>query len=117
MIWRAQLAICLLLSALTGGDPRYHYSSWSDDPEPYREAIRKTEAAPPLNLAAGERICAGIVTHHFLASGMMVRFFAGLQAQTSGRSGQRNPWPERRAACVMILRARAQPREPTQGIQ
>jgi len=83
MIWRAQLAICLLLSALTGGDPRYHYSSWSDDPEPYREAIRKTEAAPPLNLAAGERICAGIVTHHFLASGMMVRFFAGLQAQTS----------------------------------
>ncbi len=83
MIWRAPFAVCLLFSTLTGGDRRLHYSSWSDDPQPYREAIRKAQAAAPLNHATGERICAGIVTHHFLASGMMVRFFEGLQAGSS----------------------------------
>lgn len=28
-------------------------------------------------------MCGGILTHHFLASGLMVRFFAGLRAQSS----------------------------------
>jgi AmmeMemoRadiSam system protein B len=77
------LAACLLLFTLSAGVRTYHYSWWSDNPQPFLEAIRKAEAAPPPALVVGERICAGIVTHHFLASGLMVRFFATLQAKTS----------------------------------
>jgi AmmeMemoRadiSam system protein B len=40
-------------------------------------------SAPAPKLAPGERICAGIVTHHFLASGLMVRFFSALHAESS----------------------------------
>lgn len=60
-----------------------HYSWWSDNPSPYLDAIKKAQPASPLNLAAGERIRAGIVTHHFLASALMVRFFATLRAESS----------------------------------
>ena len=79
---RGHLAACLLLFTLPAGVRSYHYSWWSDNPQPYREAIQKAAAAPSLNLAPGERICAGIVTHHFLASALMVRFFTSLQAGT-----------------------------------
>jgi len=72
----------LLLLTIPAGVRTYHYSWWSDNPQPYLEAIKKTDAAPPPKLVPGERICAGIVTHHFLASGLMVRFFSNLQAGT-----------------------------------
>jgi AmmeMemoRadiSam system protein B len=61
----------------------YHYSWWSDNPAPYLEAIKKSSWVAPLKLAPGEGIRAGIVTHHFLASGLMVRFFSTLRAGTS----------------------------------
>jgi AmmeMemoRadiSam system protein B len=80
---RDHLAAFLLLLTVPAGVRTYHYSWWSDNPQPYQEAIKKTAFAPPPKLASGERICAGIVTHHFLASGLMVRFFAALHAETS----------------------------------
>jgi AmmeMemoRadiSam system protein B len=45
--------------------------------------MQKGHPGIPPNLAPGERILAGIVTHHFLASGLMVRFFATLRAESS----------------------------------
>ncbi|HMD83357.1 MAG TPA: AmmeMemoRadiSam system protein B [Terriglobia bacterium] len=60
-----------------------HYSWWSDNPSPYLDAIRKAHPAVPPSLAPGERVRAGIVTHHFLANALMVRFFATLRAGSS----------------------------------
>jgi AmmeMemoRadiSam system protein B len=80
---RGHLAAILLLLTVPAGVRTYHYSWWSDDSQPLLDSIRKADAAPPPGLAAGERICAGIVTHHFLASGLMVRFFTALQSRTS----------------------------------
>ena len=60
-----------------------HYSWWSDNPAPYLEAIHKAEPLALPKLAPGESIRAGIVTHHFLASALMVRFFAALRAQSN----------------------------------
>jgi len=74
---------CLLLFALPAGVRTLHYSWWSDDAQPYLRALRQASPAAPLDLAPGETIRAGIVTHHFLASALMVRFFAALQARTS----------------------------------
>jgi len=75
----AQGAILLCLLVAPTSARTCHYSWWSDNPAPYLEAMQKAGAAAPLRLAAGERIRAGIVTHHFLASGLMVRFFATLR--------------------------------------
>jgi AmmeMemoRadiSam system protein B len=78
------LSLLLCLSSVQHSWARsYHYSSSSDDPAPYLRVIRESNAGPALPLAAGENIRAGIVTHHFLASGLMVRFFAELRAQSS----------------------------------
>jgi len=77
------VAALLILLALPAELRTSHYSWWSDNPQPFLEAIQKADAGPPPKLAAGKRICAGIVTHHFLASGLMVRFFTALQATTS----------------------------------
>ena len=74
---------CFLLLTLSAGARTFHYSWWSDDPQPYLRAIRQASPAAPFDLATGEQIRAGIVTHHFLASALMVRFFATLQARTS----------------------------------
>ena len=75
-------AFCLLLT--TPASVRVcHYSWWSDNPQPYLKAIKQSSPAVPLNLAPGERIRAGIVTHHFLASGLMVRFFDTLRSGPS----------------------------------
>ncbi len=75
-------AFCFLLT--TPASVRVcHYSWWSDNPQPYLEAIKQASPAIPLKLAPGERIRAGIVTHHFLASGLMVRFFETLRAESS----------------------------------
>ena len=77
------VAALLLLLTVPAELRTFHYSWWSDDPQPFLEAIQKSAPTPPPKLEAGERICAGIVTHHFLASGLMVRFFSGLQTGTS----------------------------------
>ena len=76
-------AILLYLLTAPAWARTCHYSWWSDNPTRYLEAIQKTRMAEPPKLAPGERICAGIVTHHFLASSLMVRFFATLRAESS----------------------------------
>lgn len=81
-----QVAALFLLLAVPAGVRRFHYSFWSDNPQPYLEAIKKSAATIPPALASGESIRAGIVTHHFLASGLMVRFFATLHAQSSPKT-------------------------------
>jgi AmmeMemoRadiSam system protein B len=80
---RCQGAILLCLLATPAWTRAYHYSWWSDNPQPYLEAIRKSSLVAPPLLLSGQRIRAGIVTHHFLASGLMVRFFDALRAETS----------------------------------
>ena len=76
----------LFLICASGAVRTQHYSWWSDDPRPYLQAIRSTGSGNPLNLASGEAIRAGIVTHHFLASALMVRFFATLRAHSSPKT-------------------------------
>jgi AmmeMemoRadiSam system protein B len=80
---RCHVAACILLLIIPAGVRKYHYSWWSDNPQPYLEAIKKSSLVAPPKLAPGERIRAGIVTHHFLASGLMVRFFDTLRAKCS----------------------------------
>lgn len=79
---RRQAALIILLT-VPAGVRTYHYSWWSDNPQPYLEAIEKTRPATPPSLLSGRRIRAGIVTHHFLASELMVRFFTTLRAGSS----------------------------------
>ncbi len=76
-------AILFSLLAVPAGVRTCQYSWWSDNPQPYFEAIRKYSLTSPPKLAPGKRICAGIVPHHFLASSLMVRFFDTLRAQSS----------------------------------
>lgn len=78
---RAVIPLCLLFIAPPSWAREFHYSFWSDNPRPYLEAIQKSNLAPPLGLSTGQNIRAGIVTHHFLASSLMVRFFDGLRVQ------------------------------------
>jgi len=82
-MWRYHGALMFCLLAIPAGVRTYHYSWWSDNPQPYLEAIKKSGLVAPLKLAPGKRIRAGIVTHHFLASGLTVRFFETLRAGTS----------------------------------
>ncbi len=80
---RAVLLACLLLAAPQSRSREFHFSWWSDNPQPFLEAIQKSMPRALPKLPAGEHIRAGIVTHHFLASGLMVRFFAALRDQSS----------------------------------
>jgi MEMO1 family protein len=86
-MWRRSSA--LFLSILLGAPccwPRdRHYSFWSDNPKPFLAAI-KNSAPSQIPLPPGQRIRGGIVTHHCLASGLMVRFFAELASQPSPKS-------------------------------
>jgi len=76
-------AIIFCLLASPAGMRTFHYSWWSDNPQPYLDAIKRSRLDAPPKLAPGEKIRAGIVTHHFLASGVMVRFFDTLRAESS----------------------------------
>jgi AmmeMemoRadiSam system protein B len=76
-------AVLLFLLTTPAGVRTYHYSWWSDNPQPYLEAIAKASAVTPPPLAPGERIREGIVTHHFLAKSLMIRFFNTLRAESS----------------------------------
>jgi MEMO1 family protein len=84
-MWR-HCAVLLLSLLLAVGDawPRErHYSFWSDDPQPFLNAIRNAAAPAAFDLPTGQRIRGGIVTHHFLASGLMVRFFSELAGHSA----------------------------------
>lgn len=82
----AAVCVCILLA---GGlcQPRdLHYSFWSDNPRIFLNAIQGSSAAPFSSLPAGHHIRGGIVTHHFLASGLMVRFFSEIASQSSPKT-------------------------------
>ena len=79
----AVLLTALLIAPLNVWPRDYHYSYWSDNPQHYLDAIHKSTASPATEILEGERICGGIVTHHFLASGLMVRFFAELSRRAT----------------------------------
>jgi MEMO1 family protein len=87
-MWR-RCAVILLsyLLAVPGCWARdRHYSFWSDNPKPFLSAIQNSPAPVLLRLPVGQRIRGGIVTHHFLASGLMVRFFSELALQSSPKT-------------------------------
>jgi len=73
-------AACIFLLTIAAGVRTYHYSWWSDNPRPYLDAIKNARLTAAPRFRPDERICAGIVTHHFLASGLMVRFFDTLRS-------------------------------------
>lgn len=79
------LFLGLLLGAPCCWPRDHHYSFWSDNPKPFLAAIQNSATAP-ITLPPGQRIRGGIVTHHFLASGMMVRFFAEIARQPSPKT-------------------------------
>ena len=84
-MWRLSGIILLsLLLAVPGSWSRdRHFSFWSDNPQPFLDAIRNSAGQTLPRLPAGQRVCGGILTHHFLASGLMVRFFVALRADSS----------------------------------
>jgi MEMO1 family protein len=74
--------IWMLLAVPYSWSRTYHYSSWSDNPQPYLQAIQRS--SPHAHERRHNRnIRAGIVTHHFLASGLMVRLFEQLRDDIS----------------------------------
>jgi AmmeMemoRadiSam system protein B len=84
-MWRScGIVLLSLMLATPDAWPRdQHFSFWSDNPQPFLDAIKNSPGKALPTLPAGDRVCGGIVTHHFLASGLMVRFFAGLRGQPS----------------------------------
>ena len=68
----------LLMTSSDAWPRDFHYTYWSGNPQRYLEAIQKANGLPADTVPEAARACGGIVTHHFLASGMMVRFFAEL---------------------------------------
>ena len=81
--FRGALLLCLFLAAPSSWPREIHFTWWSDAPQVYLAAIQEFTPKELPTLPAGQRVRGGIVTHHFLASGLMVRFFAGLRAQSS----------------------------------
>lgn len=77
------LVYWMLLVAPLAWSRTYHYSMWSDDPTPYLTAVQKSRLRTSRKVVPSQSIRAGIVTHHFLASGLMVRFFESLRAGSS----------------------------------
>lgn len=73
----AALSLALLISQTLLGQRPFHYSSFSDRPDLYRRAIEQTPARffPKLR---GKQIPYGIVTHHLLASRLIVDYFRGI---------------------------------------
>jgi len=74
--------LCVPLFVWCAWSRAYHYSLWSDNSQAYLEAIRESSLRIPEPFAR-RNVRAGIVTHHFLASGMMVRFFERLRDTAS----------------------------------
>ncbi len=84
-MWRSCGIILLSFMLVTPGASTrdQHFSFWSDNPQPFLDAIKHSAGHTFPTLPAEDRVCGGILTHHFLASGLMVRFFAGLRGQSS----------------------------------
>jgi MEMO1 family protein len=84
MVRRSIILLLIFVLAAPQTWPRdLHYSFWSDNPRPFLNAIQNSAGQSLPVLPNGPRICGGIVTHHFLASGLMVRFFTGLQQHSA----------------------------------
>ncbi len=75
--------LSLMLAIPDAWSRNQHFSFWSDNPQPFLDAIKNSAGHTLPALPAGDRVCGGILTHHFLASGLMVRFFAGLKGHAS----------------------------------
>ena len=75
--------LSLLLAIPDAWSQDQHFSFWSDNPQPFLDAIKNSTGQTLPTLPVGHRVCGGILTHHFLASGLVVRFFAGLKEQSS----------------------------------
>lgn len=84
-MWRpcGIVLLSLLLAIPDAWSRDRHFSFWSDNPQPFLDAIKNSAEQTLPTLPVGHRVCGGILTHHFLASGLMVRFFAGLKGQAS----------------------------------
>jgi MEMO1 family protein len=75
------LSALLLAGPLSPASPRaFHFTFWSDNPQRFLRAIRDSATPAQLNSPPQQDFRAGIVTHHFLASGLMVRFFESMRA-------------------------------------
>lgn len=73
--------LLLILSQLSFART-HHFSFYSDEPERFLKAIEIYRSSRPARCKKGGRIVrAGILTHHFLASRMMVDFFECLASQ------------------------------------
>jgi MEMO1 family protein len=78
------LSALLLAGPLSSASPRaFHFTFWSDDPQRYLQAIHDSGAPAQLNAPGLQDFRAGIVTHHFLASALMVRFFESVRAHAA----------------------------------
>jgi MEMO1 family protein len=84
-MWRfcGIVLLSLMLAIPDAWSRDQHFSFWSDNPQPFLDAMRNSAGRMLPRLPRGDRVCGGILTHHFLASGLMVRFFAGLKGQPS----------------------------------
>jgi len=84
-MWRSYgiVLLSLMLATSDAWSRDQHFSFWSDNPQPFLDAIRNSAGRTLPTLPVGDRVCGGILTHHFLASGLMVRFFAGLKPQAA----------------------------------
>lgn len=84
-MWRSCgiVLLSLMLVAPGASSRDQHFSFWSDNPQPFLDAIKSAAGHTLPTLPAGQRVCGGILTHHFLASALMVRFFAGLEGQAA----------------------------------
>jgi AmmeMemoRadiSam system protein B len=84
-MWRpcAIVLLSLFLAIPDGWTRDQLFSFWSDNPKIFLDAIKNSAGQTLPTLPAEHRLCGGILTHHFLASGLIVRFFAGLKGQSS----------------------------------
>ena len=80
----AQIAALLLLIAGPVSARTEHYSSDSDRPVVFLDAIERFHGARHDTCEAGRRrVRAGIITHHFLANALMVEFFECLASSAA----------------------------------
>jgi MEMO1 family protein len=78
------LSALLLAGPLSSASPRtFHFTFWSDNPQRYIQAIHNSGTPAQLAPPALQDFRAGIVTHHFLASSLMVRFFESVRAHAA----------------------------------
>jgi AmmeMemoRadiSam system protein B len=75
------VSVCLLCSAFgrASSPPFLQYSSQSENPEVFVQALAKARSVPTLDtVASNEKLCGGIVNHHLLAGELIGQFFLEL---------------------------------------